>query len=196
MSEPGRSTGWSGFTAALDRPPTPSDPAAMQGMTPSAHKRHQMERERREREARELSERTRLKLAAVKHVMAFWNAALAAGWRSIFYPSVGTALATGCRWLHVVCPACQQLGETDLREIDIHPSASLGTVVRAMSCRRCSPHPPFARPIGATRRSWEGKSRWKRERPRAAVQSVKVDDLGWAQNQIAATKRRGAGFLK
>ena len=36
----------------------------MQGMTPSAHKRHQMERERREREALAQSERTRLERAA------------------------------------------------------------------------------------------------------------------------------------
>src|SRR5665213_2335726 len=114
--------------------------------------------------------------------MALWNAALAAGWRTIFYPSVGTALTTGCNWLHVVCPACQQIGETDLRKIDIHPHASLGTVVRAMSCRRCSPHPPFARPLGATRRSWEGKEwRIKRNRP---VQRVETEDRGWAQNQI------------
>ena len=66
----------------------------MQGMTPSTHKRAQMEQERREREERELSERTRLKRAAARHTMAFWNAALSAGWRTIFYPSVATALAT------------------------------------------------------------------------------------------------------
>jgi hypothetical protein len=65
-------------------------------MTPSAHKRAQMERDRREREARELSEHTRLKRAAAKHAMALWNAALAAGWRTIFYPTVGTAIVTGC----------------------------------------------------------------------------------------------------
>jgi hypothetical protein len=91
-----------------------------------------MERQRRERGAQELVERTRLKRAAAKHTMALWNAALAAGWRTIFYPSVGTALTTGCHWLHVVCPACQQIGETDLRKIDIHPHASL-----ALWCTRC-----------------------------------------------------------
>src|SRR5256885_1882371 len=123
--------------------------------SPGAMKRARMERERLEREARELSERDRLKLAASKHSMGLWNAALAAGWRTIFYPSVGTALRTGCHWLHVVCPACQQMGEADLRTIDIHPNASIGAVVRAMSCKRCSPHPPFAIPLGATRRSWE-----------------------------------------
>ena len=114
--------------------------------SPTAHKQHQMEHERREREAHELSERTRLKRATAKRVMALWNAALAVGWRTIFYPTIGTAIRTGCHWLHVVCPDCQQLGETDLRKIDIHPNASIGTVVRVMSCKRCSPHPPFAQP--------------------------------------------------
>ena len=45
-----------------------------------------MERERGEREALEQSERTRLKRAAAKHIMDLWNTALAAGWRTIFYP--------------------------------------------------------------------------------------------------------------
>jgi len=148
-----------------------------------------MERERREREAHELSERTRLKRAAAKHVMGLWNAALAAGWRTIFYPTVGTALRTGCNWLHVVCPACQQLGEADMRQIDIHPNASIATVVRAMSCKRCSPHPPFARPLGATRRSWEGKDKWKVGRAKEPMQWVVDEDIGWAQRQVAAQKR-------
>jgi hypothetical protein len=135
-----------------------------------------MERERREREARELSERSRLKRAAARHTMAFWNVALAAGWRTIFYPSVGTALTTGCHWLHVVCPACQQMGEVDLREIDIHQNASIGTVVRAMSCRRCSPHPPFARPLGATRRSWYGQDSWQRSRYGLPAEQFMADE--------------------
>lgn len=160
----------------------------MQGMTPSANKRHQMERERIDREARELSQHTRLKRDAAKRIMVLWNGALAAGWRTIFYPSVGTALANGCHWLHVVCPACQQMGEADLRSIDIHPDASLGTVVRAMSCKRCSPHPPFARPLGATRRSWDGKSLWRPERKRV-IERVETNDIGWGQRQVIAAKK-------
>jgi hypothetical protein len=143
--------------------------------------------------------------------MALWNVALAAGWRTIFYPSVGTALATGCHWLHVVCPACQQMGEADLPEIDIHPNASLGTVVRKMSCQRCSPHPPFAQPLGATRRSWyrgdgwemrpRNARRWAANSPSPFARSTdepllpfSYDDIegpGWAQNQIAARKDEG-----
>lgn len=159
----------------------------MQSMTPSARKRAEMERQRLESEALDQSKRTRLKRATAKHVMSIWNAALAAGWRTIFYPSIGTALATGCHWLHVVCPACQQMGETDLRNIDIHPHASNGTVVGAMSCKRCSPHPPFARPLGATRRSWEGKE-WRLKRDRGSVQRVEADDIGWGNGRSPRSK--------
>jgi hypothetical protein len=162
----------------------------MQGMTPSAHRRHLIELERRAREQRDYAERNKLKHEAARHTMALWNMALAAGWRTIFYPSVGTALLTGCHWLHVVCPACQQTGETDLRSIDIHPNASVATVVRLMSCKRCSPHPPFARPVGATRRSWEGLA-WRLPRKALDWQSIierRDQEPGWAQNQIAARK--------
>ena len=69
--------------------------------------------------------------------------------RETFRPSLGTALATGCHWLHVVCPACQQLGETDLRKLDIHPNAS----IRRRDPRHVVPTMlaalPFARPLGA-----------------------------------------------
>jgi len=152
-----------------------------------------MEREHREREALEQRERTRLQRATAKHIMALWNTALAAGWRTIFYPTLGTALATSCHWLHVICPACQQMGETDLRNIDIHPNASIATVVRAMSCKRCSPHPPFARPLGATRRSWYGTDGWLRDPYRRSlrrVEFVEVEDIGWGQRQVAANKKK------
>ena len=165
----------------------------MQGMTPSARKRHQMELEARERARRELRDATKHKRAAAKRVMAMWNAALTAGWRTIFYPSVGTALVTGCHWLHVVCPACQQMGETDLRRVDIHPNSSIGTIVRAMSCKRCSPHPPFARPLGATRRSWYTYDGWARadgrRRATAHREHDPEPDIGWAQRQIAHRKK-------
>jgi hypothetical protein len=51
-------------------------------MTPSGRKRAEMERQRIERQAREQRERTRLQRDAAKHAMAFWNIALAAGWRT------------------------------------------------------------------------------------------------------------------
>jgi hypothetical protein len=71
-------------------------------MTPSAHKRHQWNATKRGLDqARYRLERDRHKIAAAKRTMAFWNAGLAAGWRTK-WPMVGTALRTECFWLHVV----------------------------------------------------------------------------------------------
>jgi hypothetical protein len=117
--------------------------------------------------------------------MAFWNAALAGGWRSMFWPTVGAAMRAECFFLHVVCPACQQLGELDLRALDIHPNATLSTVVRRLSCQRCCPHPPFARPLGATRRSWLDERKWHwRLTPPPKVRVVPNAGPGWAQNRL------------
>jgi putative SOS response-associated peptidase YedK len=140
-----------------------------------------MLRLRREAEAEALDlAQNRTQRDVKRRTMITWNAALAAGWRTIFYPSVGTALSTGCHWLHVVCPACQQIGEADLRKIDIHPDASLATVVRSMSCKRCSPHPPFAMPLGATRRSWYGYDWPKTPKPKKPMRFYPV--MGWSDS--------------
>jgi hypothetical protein len=166
-------------------------------MSPSARKRWEHERREREREAEEEAARTRLKRLAERRSIAAWNALLMAGWRNVFYPTVGAALRSGCPWLHVVCPACGQLGEADLRTLDIHPNASIAAVVRAMSCQRCSPHPPFARPLGATRRSWYGRDGWIRPRRYAGKLTIPdepcADDIGWAQRQVARQQKRTKG---
>jgi hypothetical protein len=114
-----------------------------------------MEIEERERREQEAAQRERLALESARHVIALWNIALAAHWPDLFYPTVGTTLTTGCYWLHVICPVCQILGEA-LRKIDIHPKATMATIVRKMSYDRCSPHPRFARALGVTRRPWFG----------------------------------------
>jgi hypothetical protein len=120
------------------------------GMTPSAHKRHEFEQQRLAWQDRERLDGSRLARGAARHAHGASERSARCGWRTIFYPTMDTAVTTGCHWLHVLCPACQQLGEVDLRKMGYHPKASLAAVVRKMSCRRCCPHPPFALPLGAT----------------------------------------------
>jgi hypothetical protein len=73
-----------------------------------------------------------------------------------FYPTVKTALLAGTAVLEVLCPACQTIGQVDLRDLDVHGRTSLSTVIRRLSCRRCCPNPPFAKPVGLRR----GPARW------------------------------------
>jgi hypothetical protein len=179
-------------------------------MSLSAHKQHQLERQRREDEERRNRERDRLKWQATRHAIALWNMALAAGWRTIFWPSVGSALRVGCHWLHIVCPACRQMGEVDLRTLDYHPDASIAAVVRKLSCQRCCPNPPFAVPLGVTRRSWYGGDGWQLgPRMRAYYYSRRPspfspapvlppppepeppEDIGWGPRMVAFGKAHG-----
>jgi hypothetical protein len=37
------------------------------------------------------------------------------------------------------------VGSIDLRTLDRHPGASISSLIPSLSCRRCSPNPPFAR---------------------------------------------------
>ena len=37
------------------------------------------------------------------------------------------------------------VGSVDLRKLDRHPGASISSPIPSLSCRRCSPNPPFAK---------------------------------------------------
>jgi hypothetical protein len=39
-------------------------------------------------------------------------------------------------WLTFICPACQQIGEIDLRRMDRHPNATIESMILSLSCRR------------------------------------------------------------
>jgi hypothetical protein len=83
-----------------------------------------------------------------KRVVGIWNARHAANRDLWFYPTFGAAIAAECPWLRLYCRACRQIGEVDLRELDRHRGATIESLIPALSCRRCSPHPPFARLLG------------------------------------------------
>lgn len=76
-----------------------------------------------------------------------WNSELQRGVAPSFYPTIRTALIAGCPVLEAVCPACRRIGNVDLRRLDRHPQASVGSILPALSCQACSPNPPFARPL-------------------------------------------------
>jgi hypothetical protein len=83
-----------------------------------------------------------------KRVVGIWNARHTANRDLWFYPTIGAAIAAECSWLRFYCPACRQIGEVDLRKLDRHRGATIESLIPALSCRRCRPHPPFARLLG------------------------------------------------
>jgi hypothetical protein len=111
--------------------------------------RRAQERERAAAEAAAKAKRAeaeRKAAAEAQKIVAIWNARQAGGRELWFYPTIGAAIAAGVPWLGFCCPACGQVGSVDLRTLDRHPAASISSLIPSVSCRRCSPNAPFARP--------------------------------------------------
>jgi hypothetical protein len=106
--------------------------------------RRAQERERAAALAAEAAKRAEAAVEA-KKIVEIWNARQAGGRALWFYPTIGAAIAAGLPWLTFSCPGCRVLGSVDLRTLDRHPGASISSLIPSLSCRRCSPHPPFAK---------------------------------------------------
>ena len=110
--------------------------------------RRAQERERTAARAAEEAKRAeaeRKAIADAHKIVSIWNARQAGGRALWFYPTIGAAIAAGFPWLSFSCPACHQWGSVDLRTLDRHPGASISSLIPLVSCRRCSPHAPFAK---------------------------------------------------
>jgi hypothetical protein len=57
-----------------------------------------------------------------------WNRRLATGRDMLWSPTIRAALIAGTPWLDVFCPGCGTSRAIDLRTIDRHPLASVGTL--------------------------------------------------------------------
>ena len=91
------------------------------------------------------AEAERKAAADTQKIVEIWNARQAGGRELWFYPTIGAAIAAGLPWLTYSCPGCRMVGSVDLRTLDRHPGASISSLIPSLSCRRCSPHAPFAK---------------------------------------------------
>jgi len=67
--------------------------------------------------------------AEAEAVIQRWNDQLARGWDMLWSPTIRAALLAGTPWLDVFCPGCGTSKAIDLRTLDRHPLASIGTLV-------------------------------------------------------------------
>jgi hypothetical protein len=72
-----------------------------------------------------------------------WNRRLATGRDMLWSPTIRAALLAGTPWLDVFCPGCGTSRVIDLRTLDRHPLASVGTLVLGLRCSWC----PWAAPM-------------------------------------------------
>jgi hypothetical protein len=81
-------------------------------------------------------------------VVERWNVALAPGRAALWSPTIRAAITAGTPWLDVYCPACGAIRALDIRTIDRHPLASVGSLVLGLRCSWCPGSAPTPRIVG------------------------------------------------
>jgi len=76
-------------------------------------------------------------------VVEQWNADLAAGNGTLWSPTIRCAVTAGMPWLDVYCPGCRTSHAIDIRIIDRHPLASVGSLVLGLRCSWCPGSAPM-----------------------------------------------------
>jgi hypothetical protein len=78
-----------------------------------------------------------------ERVVIRWNDELASG-RDIWWsPTIRAAITAGMPWLDVYCPGCRTSRVLDIRTIDRHPLASVGSLVLGLRCSWCRGSAPM-----------------------------------------------------
>jgi hypothetical protein len=86
--------------------------------------------------------------AEAEAVIQRWNDQLALGRDMLWSPTIRAALLAGTPWLDVFCPGCGTSRAIDLRTVDRHPLASIGTLVLGLRCSWCPGSAPMPKLIG------------------------------------------------
>jgi hypothetical protein len=66
-------------------------------------------------------------------VVERWNAERSVLWS----PTIRCAIVAGTPWLDVYCPGCRTSRAIDIRTLDRHPLASIGSLVLGLRCSWC-----------------------------------------------------------
>jgi hypothetical protein len=105
-------------------------------------------------------------LEDAERLISTWNARQEACMPMLFSPTIRAA-RTACYWfLWVRCPACRTTTSIDLRTLDRHPDTTVTSLIPALSCRSCRPHPPFAELVRLSKHSIADELNVSRNRER------------------------------
>jgi hypothetical protein len=99
--------------------------------------------------------------AEAEAVIRRWNDQLSQGRDMLWAPTIRAALLAGTPWLDVFCPGCGTSRAIDLRTLDRHPLASVGTLVLGLRCSWC--------PARRRCRNCSGSTRCRRPSARASL---------------------------
>src|SRR5260221_10491333 len=76
---------------------------------------------------------------AALSIVERWNAERSVLWS----PTIRCAITAGTPWLDVYCPGCRTSRAMDVRTIDRHPLASVGSLVLGLQCTWCQDDAPM-----------------------------------------------------
>jgi hypothetical protein len=76
-------------------------------------------------------------LAAAVAVVESWNNELESGASALWSPTIRAAIVARRPWLDLYCPGCRTSQAIDIRKIDRHPLAYVGSLVLGYRCSRC-----------------------------------------------------------
>jgi hypothetical protein len=93
-------------------------------------------------------------------VVERWNAEQSVLWS----PTIRCAVAAGTPWLDVYCPGCRTSRAIDIRTLDRHPLASVGSLALGLRCSWC-PGPSTPMPVLTGLHAAPPAARWSKRMP-------------------------------
>jgi hypothetical protein len=92
-------------------------------------------------------------------VVERWNAERSPLWS----PTIRCAVVAGTPWLDVYCPGCRTSRAIDIRTLDRHPLASVGSLVLGLRCSWCPGNAPM--PVLTGLHAMPPTARWSKQVP-------------------------------
>jgi hypothetical protein len=86
--------------------------------------------------------------AEAERVVEHWNRDVRIGRDVWWSPTIRSAIVAGTPWLNVHCPGCGTSRMIDVRAIDRHPLASVGSLVLGLRCSWCQGAGPMPKVLG------------------------------------------------
>jgi hypothetical protein len=86
--------------------------------------------------------------AEARRVIERWNRTLATGREIWWSPTIRAALVAGMPWVDVYCQSCGTIRALDIRTIDRHPLASVGSLVLGLRCSWRAGSAPMPKIVG------------------------------------------------
>jgi hypothetical protein len=109
-----------------------------------------------------------------------WNAERSVLWS----PTIRCAITAGTPWLDVYCPGCRTSRAIDIRTVDRHPLASIGSLVLGLRCSWCPGNAPM--PVLTGLHAVRPAARWRKSTPMEFLHGrpLSPEDLEMIRRQI------------